>query len=75
MIEIFECFGDSEARRLCPQLPRRATSSLDMRNEDGAIIGCAALIHPSQCTSASCAGVNVGVLPEHRKRGIGGMLV
>lgn len=64
------------ARRLClpyshpgPRLP------LLCAMRDGALVGCAALITPSQCTSSNCAGVNVEVLPERRRRGIGETLV
>jgi RimJ/RimL family protein N-acetyltransferase len=41
----------------------------------GTFVGCAALINPSDCSSANCAGVNVHVLPEFRQSGFATQLV
>jgi L-amino acid N-acyltransferase YncA len=76
MIDIVECSGFSEARRLClPYSYPGERLPLICAMEAGAMVGCAALIQPSQCTSRSCSGVNVEVLPKHQRRGIGERLV
>jgi L-amino acid N-acyltransferase YncA len=65
-----------QGRQVC--LPVGHPSSqlpLLIATSDGEFIGCAALIQPSQCTTSKCAGVNVEMLPENRRQGIGEELV
>lgn len=81
MVEILDCSETSEevaqeARRLCVPVGHPSTRlPLLCATSDGRLLGCTALIQPSQCTSANCAGVNVQVQRQHRRRGIGERLV